>query len=246
MRKLLTFIFFLFLSCISFAQDSVLTNAEEMPYFTGCDIDDLSKKRSCSNKNLIRFISNQLIYPAVAKESGIEGTVYVSFVVDENGKVVKPKIIRDIGGGCGDAAINLLKAMPTWEPGTNKGKAVKVRLNLPIHFSLKNANTDPVAQNYEINWGSLSAYRVNKSDLEAQLDKQLIVRDQFGEEKPIVELIFSFERKRSFTEGNSTGKINEELKKVISKTKKGGVFQITAVIQVKGDLIFVKRSFEIN
>lgn len=241
---LFVFIFFININ----AQADILTEADRMPFFTGCEDTSLSdkKKRACSNRNLIRFISNELVYPLAAKEQGIEGTVYVTFVIDEQGKVITPNIIRDIGGGCGEAALNVVRNMPVWESGFHKGQNVKVKLNLPIYFSLKNDALNQKAQNYQINWGGISTQRtITKQDLENQLMKQLFVRDAYGDEKTVSELIFAYEKRRTYLEASSAGKITADLKKIISKCKKGGVFTITAVIQIKGELVFVKREFRV-
>ena len=242
----LLFLFCTFQFAVIAQSDEVLTEAEQMPYFTGCsNKSSQEEKRDCSNKNLVRFISNQLVYPSAAREKGIQGTVYVSFVVNENGEVSDPKIIRDIGEGCGAAAIDVVKSMPRWEPAINKGEKVSVRLNRPVRFYFTNDEVTAKSQGYQINWGSLASASISKEDIQEQLDKKILVRDPYGDEKPVVELIFSFEKKRSYLEGSSAGKINNDMKKVIERCKKGGTFMITAVIQVKGELIYVKRSFEI-
>ncbi len=237
----------LFLANLS-AQSDILTEADQMPYFFGCSDTDISEedKRNCSNRNLIRFISNELIYPTTAKEEGVEGTVYVSFIIDEKGEVESPKLIRGIGGGCGEAALTVIKNMPIWEPGFHQGHAVKVKLNVPIHFSFKNEAVLDKGQQYQINWGSLSTQvKISKQDLENQMLKTLHVRDPYGDEKSVTELIFAYEKKRVYSEASSAGKITSDLKKIITKAKKGGTFSITAVVQVKGELIFVKRAFQI-
>jgi len=245
---LLTPIFISLFALNVHAQSDVLTAADEMPYFTGCKNEGLTgtEKRNCSNQNLVRFIANQLVYPSTAKEQGIEGTVYVTFIVDELGSITTPDIIRDIGGGCGAAALEVIQSMPSWEPGFHQGQAVKVKLNLPIHFSLKNSGAEAKGQQYQINWGSLATQlRVSKKDLQEQLQRALHVRDPYGDDKPITELIFAYERKRTYLEGSSAGKINDKLKKIVNKSKRGGVFTITAIIQIKGELIYVKRAFEV-
>lgn len=250
-QRMIRSINLLFLFCtiqfvVAAQLNEILTEAEQMPYFSGCsNKNSQEEKRDCSNKNLVRFISNQLVYPAAAREKGIQGTVYVSFVVNENGEVSDPEIIRDIGEGCGAAAIDIVKSMPRWEPAINKGQKVRVKLNLPVRFYFKNDEVTAKSQGYQINWGSLASSNISKEDIQKQLDKKILVRDPYGNEKPVVELIFSYEKKRNYLEGSSAGKINKDMKKVIDRCKKGGTFMITAVIQVKGELIYVKRSFEI-
>lgn len=246
--RLLTPLFLILFLTNAFAQSDILTDADQMPYFSGCQgkEKDTDEKRNCSNKNLVWFISNSLVYPSEAKKSEIEGTVYVSFIIDEEGKVIRPEVIRDIGFGCGTAAIDVIKSMPAWEPAVHQGQKVKVKLNVPIHFSLKNDGANEKAQNYQINWGSLSTQTsTTKAELEAQFDKKLYVRDPFGNEKPITELIFSYEKKRTYLEAGSAGSISTDLKKIVGKCKKGGVFTIIAVVQVKGESLYVRHSFKV-
>ena len=85
---------------------------------------------------LYKFIQENLKYPQLALENGIQGKVYVTFVVDTTGEIVNPRILRDIGGGCGAAAIRIVKSMPRWTPGKISGKVVPVQFNLPITFTL--------------------------------------------------------------------------------------------------------------
>ncbi|PKP34305.1 MAG: energy transducer TonB, partial [Bacteroidetes bacterium HGW-Bacteroidetes-15] len=66
-----------------------------------------------------------------------QGTVYVTFVVEPNGSISNVKLLRDIGGGCGTEAIRVVKAMPKWQPGKQRGKAVRVQFNLPVKFILQ-------------------------------------------------------------------------------------------------------------
>ncbi|MBI9036707.1 MAG: energy transducer TonB [Bacteroidales bacterium] len=84
-----------------------------------------------------RFLGENLKYPQMAKESGIQGKVYVTFVVEPNGSVTGIKIIRGIGGGCDEEAIRVTKLMPTWIAGKQRGKPVRVQFNMPIKFTLQ-------------------------------------------------------------------------------------------------------------
>ncbi|HHM21203.1 MAG TPA: energy transducer TonB, partial [Bacteroidetes bacterium] len=115
-------------------EDTLLTKADQMPFFTGCEMLSGSpeEKRECSDKELVHFLSRYLVYPEEARNQGIEGTVLVSFIIDETGKVVQPEVLKDIGGGCGAAAIEVVGKMPRWQPAIHQGRAVKVRMNLPI------------------------------------------------------------------------------------------------------------------
>lgn len=76
-------------------------------------------------------------YPDLARKAGIEGRVYVQFVVDEHGNVVDPKVIRGIGGGCDEEALRAVKNAK-FRPGMQRGRPVKVRYSLPVVFKLQN------------------------------------------------------------------------------------------------------------
>ncbi len=81
-------------------------------------------------------LQSRIQYPELARRAGIEGTVFVQFVVDEGGSVHAPVCLRDPGGGTCDEALRAVRAS-TFEPGRQRGKPVKVRLSLPVKFRLR-------------------------------------------------------------------------------------------------------------
>lgn len=85
---------------------------------------------------MYKFIQDNLQYPRLALENGIEGRVYVTFVVEEDGSITNPRLLRDIGGGCGQEAIRVVKMMPKWKPSEQQGKPVRVQYNLAVRFEL--------------------------------------------------------------------------------------------------------------
>lgn len=98
---------------------------EEMPGFPG------------GEAQLVRYLSDNIKYPAIARENGITGTVFVTFVIGPDGQVKDIKVLRGIGGGCDEEAVRVVKAMPKWKAGKQRGKPVSVQYNLPIRFTLK-------------------------------------------------------------------------------------------------------------
>ena len=86
---------------------------------------------------MMKFIHNNLRYPSLAAENGIQGTVIVNFVVDRDGKITRIKVVRGIGGGCDEEAIRVLSKMPAWSPGKQGGKAVLVSYTVPIKYVLQ-------------------------------------------------------------------------------------------------------------
>ena len=98
---------------------------EKMPTFNG------------NNKLLEKFITNNLRYPDKARESGIEGTVYIELVINIDGSVIDIKVLRGVLPELDNEAIRLIKLTnKMWTPGKQQGKKVKVRKVLPIKFTL--------------------------------------------------------------------------------------------------------------
>jgi protein TonB len=87
--------------------------------------------------NLQQYIANNLQYPPMAVETGVSGTVYLSFVIETDGSVSDVKTLRGIGTGCEEEATRVVKSMPKWKPGKNHGELVRVQFNLPVKFRLK-------------------------------------------------------------------------------------------------------------
>ncbi|HOV56103.1 MAG TPA: energy transducer TonB [Bacteroidales bacterium] len=104
--------------------EEIFTFVEEYPEFPGGD------------KALREYILNNIKYPEVARTSGITGTVYVQFVVEKDGSISDVKVVRGIGGGCDEEAVRVVKSMPRWKPGKQRGQPVRVYFTLPIEFKL--------------------------------------------------------------------------------------------------------------
>lgn len=83
-----------------------------------------------------KFISNTIRYPAQARRMGIEGKVFVEFVVDRDGTLTQFTVVKGIGAGCDEEAIRVLKSAPPWNPGKQRGKPVRQRMVIPIFFRL--------------------------------------------------------------------------------------------------------------
>ncbi len=98
--------------------------AEQMPEFPG------------GEKAMLDFVKNNMIYPQPAKEKGISGTVYLSFVIDRNGKITAVKVVHGVSQELDKEAARILKLMPEWIPGKQNGNAVNVQMSLPIKFEL--------------------------------------------------------------------------------------------------------------
>ena len=86
---------------------------------------------------LYKFVQQNIKYPQLAKENNITGRVFVQFVVEKDGSVSNVRAARDIGGGCGAEAVRVVKSMPKWTPGKQRGKAVRAAYTLPVNFNLQ-------------------------------------------------------------------------------------------------------------
>ena len=86
---------------------------------------------------MYQYLNKNIIYPSVARENGIEGTVYVSFVVGKDGSIRDVQVKRGLGGGCSEEALRVIKLMPNWNPGKQNGKAVSVTFTMPVKFKLE-------------------------------------------------------------------------------------------------------------
>jgi len=87
-------------------------------------------------KELIKYVSNNIKYPLAARQNNIQGKVYVNFVIEKDGSVNEVKVRQGIGGGCDEEAAKLLRNSPKWKPGVLKGSPVRVNMSLPITFQV--------------------------------------------------------------------------------------------------------------
>ncbi len=118
--------------------DEIFKVVEEMPTFPGCEhITDKAARKACVDQKLLEFIYSNIKYPAIARENGVEGMVVITFVVEKDGSITDARIARDIGAGCGQEALRVVKMMPKWNPGKQRGRPVRVQFNLPIRFKLE-------------------------------------------------------------------------------------------------------------
>ena len=106
--------------------DEVFTIVEDQPQFPG------------GMPAFYKFVGDNMKYPAQARRMGIEGRVFVQFVVDKDGTVTEVKAVKGIGAGCDEEAERVLRKSPKFKPGKQRGRAVKVRMVLPIIFKLNN------------------------------------------------------------------------------------------------------------
>lgn len=105
-------------------EEQIFTIVEDQPAFPG------------GQSALMKYLQENLKYPTMAREAGIQGTVFVTFVVEKDGSITDVRILRGVGGGLDEEAIRVVESMPSWTPGRQRGQAVRVQFNLPIRFVL--------------------------------------------------------------------------------------------------------------
>ena len=118
-------------------EDDFFTIVEEMPRFGDC-ADKLTKneRKMCSDQAFLSYVSQHVKYPAMARENNVQGTVVIEFIVNKKGKITDATILRDIGAGCGQEALRVIKQMPNWTAGQQRGRSVNVKMKLPVRFRL--------------------------------------------------------------------------------------------------------------
>ncbi|MBS4072756.1 MAG: energy transducer TonB [Algoriphagus sp.] len=89
------------------------------------------------------YLARNLRYPLVARQRGVEGTVILVFEIHTDGSIHNVEVLRGIGGGADEEAVRVVSNAPRWEPGRQRGRAVKTRMRLPIRFKLEKGITPP-------------------------------------------------------------------------------------------------------
>jgi len=111
----------------------IFTMIENMPSYVG------------GAEERVRFFDENLRYPVSALKSGVQGTVYISIIVDSTGIITSAKIVKGIGAECDEEAMRVVGLMPKWIPGKHDGQYVRVILTIPVKFNIARQNTIRVA-----------------------------------------------------------------------------------------------------
>lgn len=113
---------------------------EEMPRFPGCEnLPTIEEKKECSDRKLLEFFQKNIVYPAEAKAKRVMGTVIVSWIIERDGQITSPAIVKDIGSGCGEEALRIVNLMKEkrikWTPGPARGRPIRILYNFPVKFT---------------------------------------------------------------------------------------------------------------
>jgi protein TonB len=109
--------------------EKVYDQTNEMPEFPG------------EKNDLVKYLIQNTRYPELAMKNGVQGAVIVRFVIDKEGKVKDPKVVKGVGSGCDEEALRVIRSMPDWKPAIHNGKAVSVFFNLPVQFKIPGKQT---------------------------------------------------------------------------------------------------------
>lgn len=110
--------------------------AENMPYLPQCGAETEQERQTCHQEAVMNHMRKTVQYPAIAQENEVEGTVFVSYTIDEQGRVLDVKIARGVHPALDAEAKRAVEALPQHVPGMQRGKPVKVKLNIPVRFIL--------------------------------------------------------------------------------------------------------------
>ena len=105
-------------------EQQIFQVVEEMPEFPG------------GMGECMKFLSKNIKYPTISQENGVQGRVIVQFVVNQDGSIVDPTVVRGVDPYLDKEALRVIKMMPKWKPGKQRGKAVRVKFTVPVMFRL--------------------------------------------------------------------------------------------------------------
>ncbi len=106
-------------------EEQIFQVVEEMPEFPG------------GMAECLKFLAKNIKYPTIAQENGVQGRVIVQFVVNSDGSIVDPVVMRSVDPYLDKEALRVIKLMPKWKPGKQRGKAVRVKYTVPVTFKLQ-------------------------------------------------------------------------------------------------------------
>lgn len=110
---------------------------ENMPAMGDCKQLRGDERHQCTQMEIIKFVSKNTKYPPIAKDAGIQGTVFVYFVVGKDGKVKDVKVLREVDSRLDAEAVRVVESLPEFEPGEQRGKAVSVQYTIPVKFIIR-------------------------------------------------------------------------------------------------------------
>lgn len=197
--------------------------------------------------SMLKFLAQNIRYPEAAKKENIEGMVVVQFIIAKDGSITDPHVVKGIGGGANEEALRVVKMMPKWTPGMQKGQAVNVQFNLPIRFQLEGNNKAQEVEKVKLQEGRevfrvverMPAYEDGQQGLVDFLAKNLkyptVAKENGIEGVVVVEFIVETDGRVSGTKlmkGIGAG-CDEEAVRVVNLTRWTPGMQNNKVVPVK-------------
>ena len=232
------------------AQDSIALTAlapvDIPPLFQGCadPLISAAQRQACSAPKIQQFVRENLLYPDSARTRGVEGMVVVRFSVSETGAITELELLRNIGAGCGQEALRVVRMMPNFTPAYRNGTAISTKMVLPIRFTQKESN-NPAAQ-YRVEWGATYSNKITKATLKALLRRHLTVRDAYGEiyDPQFITLKIETPNKEVILE-NRGGQLSPEMLKALKRVRPQQRITLYLTIKNKYEEIDIKRVLEV-
>ena len=110
---------------------------EDMPGFGPCKSKTGQERDQCTQLEIIKYVSSNTKYPPIAKDAGIQGTVFVYFVVGKDGKVRDGRVLWPVDPRLDEEALRVVSSLPDFEPGRQQGKPVSVQYTIPVKFIIR-------------------------------------------------------------------------------------------------------------
>ena len=118
----------------------IYNEPDHLPVFGLCEVTGVEERKNCSNQNLLTYIYSNLKYPKEASSAGQEGTVLLSIIIGKSGSVDEVELIKEKTtehDALNEEALRVIRDLPDFEPGTQDGHAVNIKMVLPIKFKLE-------------------------------------------------------------------------------------------------------------
>lgn len=233
------------------AQDSIapttaLAPVDIPPLFQGCadPLISAAQRQACSAPKIQEFVREHLTYPDSARARGVEGVVVVRFSVSETGVLTDLELVRNIGAGCGQEALRVVRMMPNFTPAYRNGEPIPTKMVLPIRFSQKDNKT--AVNPYRVEWGATYTNQITKAELKALLRRHLMVRDVYGEiyDPQFISLKIETPNKETNLEHRG-GQLSKEMLKALKRVRPQQRVTLYLTIQKKYEEIEVKRVLEV-
>lgn len=212
---------------------TVYVTPERLPHFGDC-LNSYTYKtlKNCSDRNVIIFINSQIEYPQAAKDNQIEGNVIAQYVVNKEGRIEEPTIIRGLGFGCDQEVIRVLNSLPLWRPGEQNGEKVDVLMKVTLRFELD--QDDFSGNGFKFFWPAIQGGNLSITGMDDIENDIPIARDLYGNVFDIQKLeLMLFQGKKFKTYSSKKGVVSKKMNKKIRKLLPGD--QVEFIVYVKGD-----------